>query len=264
MRCGENFAAIAWRSRASCILTLLTAAVLFGPLVWRMPINEIDFTARLAHPSWEHPFGTDDLGQDLLARMLYGGRISLAVGFAAMAVAIIVGVADRRDLGHLPRQRRRRADVDHRPVPGAAATAAAVAGDLSVPGFPQELGRPGRRRLHPDRARDRRLSLDAGGTTGAGAIFVLAREGVRRSGARARRHHAAAGDPAHPAEFARTCDRGRNHRRRGRDHRGIDAVVSRPRFPAGHSDLGAPAVRRQGLSRHRAALGAVRGRRDLR
>ena len=52
------------------ILTLLTAAVLFGPLIWRMPINEIDFTARLAHPSWEHPFGTDDLGQDLLARML--------------------------------------------------------------------------------------------------------------------------------------------------------------------------------------------------
>ena len=73
------------------ILTSLTAAVLFGPLIWRMPINEIDFTARLVSPSWEHPFGTDDLGQDLLARMLYGGRISLAVGFAAMAVAIVVG-----------------------------------------------------------------------------------------------------------------------------------------------------------------------------
>ena len=73
------------------VLALLTSAVLFGPLIWRMPINEIDFTARLATPSWMHPFGTDDLGQDLLARMLYGGRISLAVGFAAMAVAIIVG-----------------------------------------------------------------------------------------------------------------------------------------------------------------------------
>jgi peptide/nickel transport system permease protein len=46
----------------------------------------------LQHPSWEHPFGTDDLGQDLLARILYGGRISLAVGFAAMAVAVVVGV----------------------------------------------------------------------------------------------------------------------------------------------------------------------------
>src|ERR1700738_977625 len=65
------------------ILAILTSAVVFGPLVWRLPINEIDFTARLTSPSWEHPFGTDDLGQDLLARMLYGGRISLAVGFAA-------------------------------------------------------------------------------------------------------------------------------------------------------------------------------------
>ncbi len=73
------------------ILTLLTSAVVLGPLIWRVPINEIDFTARLASPSWQHPFGTDDLGQDLLARMLYGGRISLAVGFAAMAVAIIAG-----------------------------------------------------------------------------------------------------------------------------------------------------------------------------
>ena len=73
------------------ILTLVTSAVLLGPLVWRVPINEIDFTARLAAPSWQHPFGTDDLGQDLLARMLYGGRISLAVGFAAMAVAGIAG-----------------------------------------------------------------------------------------------------------------------------------------------------------------------------
>ncbi|HMH73795.1 MAG TPA: ABC transporter permease, partial [Bradyrhizobium sp.] len=73
------------------ILTLLTSAVVLGPFIWRVPINEIDFTARLTSPSWQHPFGTDDLGQDLLARMLYGGRISLAVGFAAMAVAIIAG-----------------------------------------------------------------------------------------------------------------------------------------------------------------------------
>jgi peptide/nickel transport system permease protein len=73
------------------ILTVVTLAVLLGPLIWRVPINEIDFTARLDAPSWQHPFGTDDLGQDLLARMLYGGRISLAVGFAAMTVAMIAG-----------------------------------------------------------------------------------------------------------------------------------------------------------------------------
>jgi peptide/nickel transport system permease protein len=72
-------------------LALLALAILIGPLLWRVPINEIDFTARLAPPSWDHPFGTDDLGQDLLSRMLYGGRISLAVGFAAMAVGLLCG-----------------------------------------------------------------------------------------------------------------------------------------------------------------------------
>ena len=66
-------------------------AVLAGPLVWRQPINEIDFKAKLKSPSWSHPLGTDDLGQDLLARMLYGGRISLAVGIAAMLIAISIG-----------------------------------------------------------------------------------------------------------------------------------------------------------------------------
>ena len=74
------------------ILAVLVFGVLIGPLLWTVPIDEIDFTARLQHPSWDHPFGTDDLGQDLLARILYGGRISLAVGFAAMAVAVVVGV----------------------------------------------------------------------------------------------------------------------------------------------------------------------------
>ena len=66
-------------------------AVALGPLIWRVPINEIDFSAHLDGPSLAHPFGTDDLGQDLLARMLYGGRISLAVGLAAMLVAILAG-----------------------------------------------------------------------------------------------------------------------------------------------------------------------------
>ena len=73
------------------ILITMVLAILFGSFVWSVPINEIDFTARLQGPSWAHPLGTDDLGQDLLARMLYGGRISLAVGLAAMFVAVVVG-----------------------------------------------------------------------------------------------------------------------------------------------------------------------------
>jgi peptide/nickel transport system permease protein len=74
------------------ILGFMMAAVALGPLVWKVAINDIDFTAQLARPSLAHPMGTDDLGQDILARMLYGGRISIAVGLAAMTMAIFVGV----------------------------------------------------------------------------------------------------------------------------------------------------------------------------
>jgi len=73
------------------ILSLIIVLVVLGPLWWQVPINDIDFGATLAGPSWHHPFGTDDLGQDLLARVLYGGRISLGVGLAAMLVAVFVG-----------------------------------------------------------------------------------------------------------------------------------------------------------------------------
>jgi peptide/nickel transport system permease protein len=77
---------------SAVLLGFLILAVLFGPLVWRVPINDIDFSVILQGPSLAHPLGTDDLGQDLLARMLYGGRISLAVGFTAMLVAVSVGI----------------------------------------------------------------------------------------------------------------------------------------------------------------------------
>ncbi len=74
------------------ILGFVVLAVVLGPWIWQVPINAIDFDARMQGPSWAHPLGTDDLGQDLLARILYGGRISLAVGLAAMFIAISFGV----------------------------------------------------------------------------------------------------------------------------------------------------------------------------
>ena len=74
------------------LLSALVLAVLIGPLFYKVGINDIDFKARLVSPTALHLFGTDDLGRDLLARMLYGGRISLAVGLAAMLMAITVGV----------------------------------------------------------------------------------------------------------------------------------------------------------------------------
>ena len=74
------------------VLSVMVLMVFFGPLLWKLSVNDIDFSARLKTPTPGHPMGTDDLGQDIFARMLYGGRISLAVGLAAMLMAMLVGV----------------------------------------------------------------------------------------------------------------------------------------------------------------------------
>ncbi|KYG22264.1 peptide ABC transporter permease [Bradyrhizobium nitroreducens] len=73
------------------LLLVLILAVLLGPFLWRVKMSDIDIVAGLQGPSLAHPFGTDDLGQDILARMIYGGRISLAVGLAAMLVSVFIG-----------------------------------------------------------------------------------------------------------------------------------------------------------------------------
>ena len=75
------------------VLVVMVTAVLVGPFVYHVPIDAIDFKAKLKGPSRAHPLGTDDLGQDLLARMLYGGRISLAVGVMAMLISITIGTS---------------------------------------------------------------------------------------------------------------------------------------------------------------------------
>jgi len=76
----------------SVVMLILSLATLIGPVVYPVPIDDIDFAVKLTGPSWTHPFGTDDLGQDLLARILYGGRISMAVGLVAMLIAILLGM----------------------------------------------------------------------------------------------------------------------------------------------------------------------------
>ncbi len=105
---GESLWGEAWRRfrrhrlamAGAIVLLAMIAAVLAGPLLWSVPINDIDFKAKLQGPSWAHPLGTDDLGQDLLARMLYGGRISLAVGVVAMLIAISIGTLVGAVAGH--------------------------------------------------------------------------------------------------------------------------------------------------------------------
>jgi len=79
------------------ILSLLLAFVLIGPLIWRVDPAFINPDAaqmiktRNKPPSLQYPLGTDQLGRDMLARMMAGGKVSLAVGMVAMAISILLG-----------------------------------------------------------------------------------------------------------------------------------------------------------------------------
>jgi peptide/nickel transport system permease protein len=68
-------------------------ATFVGSPLYPQEIDDIDFSVSGAGITLEHPFGTDSLGRDMLARMLWGGRISLAVGIIAALVAILLGTA---------------------------------------------------------------------------------------------------------------------------------------------------------------------------
>lgn len=74
-------------------LVLVAVLCFLGPLVpWLPHPNIQDLTNIADGPSWEHWFGTDQLGRDLFSRVLYGGRISLLVGLVATGVSLVIGV----------------------------------------------------------------------------------------------------------------------------------------------------------------------------
>jgi len=73
------------------VLAIILAGTFIGPFLWAPDPFEIDVPNANKGPSWENPVGTDNLGRDVLARLMRGGRISLAVGAAAMAVGVILG-----------------------------------------------------------------------------------------------------------------------------------------------------------------------------
>ena len=73
------------------VLTVIAVACFVGSPLYPQAIDDIDFSVAGGAFSLQHPLGTDALGQDLLARILWGGRVSLAVGFFAAFVAILLG-----------------------------------------------------------------------------------------------------------------------------------------------------------------------------
>ncbi len=71
---------------------LLVIVAIAAPLFAPQDPNAIDVDSILQLPSVIHPLGTDDLGRDVLSRMIWGARISLAVGFVAVGIATLIGV----------------------------------------------------------------------------------------------------------------------------------------------------------------------------
>lgn len=78
----------------SLAVLLLLLVVCYGVsfFVSEDQANLIDVTAMRSRPSWAHPFGTDDVGRDMLLRTLFGGQISLRIGLLAASVSMLIGI----------------------------------------------------------------------------------------------------------------------------------------------------------------------------
>jgi peptide/nickel transport system permease protein len=86
-------------------LIFITLAVILGPYLWTVEPTKLDIRNKDWRPiytllwdsearaGWAHPLGSDQLGRDILAQMIAGGRVSMAVGWLAMALALIIGTA---------------------------------------------------------------------------------------------------------------------------------------------------------------------------
>ena len=80
-------------------MAVIIIGVAIGPLFWTLDPEYIDIIAAYQLSSPEHPWGTDSLGRDTLARALQGGRVSLMIGVSAMLVSITIGTV----VGLMPR-----------------------------------------------------------------------------------------------------------------------------------------------------------------
>jgi peptide/nickel transport system permease protein len=89
-----------------CLLVPIVLAGVAAPALTSQDPGRVDMGARLTPPSWseggepEHPLGTDHLGRDIWARVLFGARVSLMVGFAAVVASGLIGVAVGLPVGY--------------------------------------------------------------------------------------------------------------------------------------------------------------------
>jgi len=87
-----------WGVAASVILLAIVASAIFAPAIAPHDPLSVNISHRLAPPVWmeggtpQHVLGTDQVGRDLLSRVIYGGRISLVIGVAAVLISTTIGV----------------------------------------------------------------------------------------------------------------------------------------------------------------------------
>ncbi|HVJ50354.1 ABC transporter permease [Desulfitobacterium sp.] len=74
------------------ILALFILVALFGPFFSKYNYYTNDLMSTRLQPSWVHPFGTDELGRDILTRVMYGTRISLLIGFGSVLINLTIGI----------------------------------------------------------------------------------------------------------------------------------------------------------------------------
>ncbi len=78
---------------ALAVLALIAVLAMVGPALWTIAPEATDPVHGLAGASAAHPLGTDELGRDVLSRLLWGSRVTLLVGVAAMIAALLIGLA---------------------------------------------------------------------------------------------------------------------------------------------------------------------------
>ena len=76
------------------IVLIMVTLALLGNVIYDYEADIVaqNMAERFVRPCWEHPFGTDNFGRDMLARIIYGARTSLPVGFVAVLVALVIGM----------------------------------------------------------------------------------------------------------------------------------------------------------------------------
>ncbi len=88
----RKFRKITLAKAGAITLLMIGLCAIFAPFLGLPSITEMDLTNPASPPTWKHPLGTDSYGRDMLARLVYGARVSLAVGISSVGLSMLAGI----------------------------------------------------------------------------------------------------------------------------------------------------------------------------